>query len=122
MRINPKKENFLRFYAEECCNISNACVRTPISRTTYGQWRRNDPWFKQQCEDVEASFDDKVESKLKDRIASGDWPCIKYWLENRLSDRWQPKEASLNLGGSVGVSGQIAVNIVKNIVGTKAAE
>ena len=113
MRTDHKKTVFLDAYNSTLCDIGKSCLAAKINRSTYYYWYQKDEDFKTECENIDASFVDICESKLRDRIMKGEWIATKYYLENRAKGRWKHTEgvADVNLGG------QLSVKITKEIIG-----
>ena len=63
-RIAKQKKEFIEIYKKSVCNISVACDKINIDRTTYYNWFSQDKDFKEKCEAVKESLIDKIEGKL----------------------------------------------------------
>lgn len=66
--------------------IESACQKVSISRMTLSRWRKDDPKFDQQIEEVLAvsreSVNDLAESKMIQAINDGNPSLIRFWLTN----------------------------------------
>ena len=82
-----KKENFLKSLRNNLCNITEACKSANIHRQTYYGWIDKDEDFKQQCDNVEESLLDLVESKLLENINNNDNTCIIFYLKTKGKNR-----------------------------------
>ena len=71
-----KKGTFLKALKNNLGHITNACISANIHRQTYYGWIDKDEEFKQQCDNVEESLLDLVESKLLENINNNDNTCI----------------------------------------------
>ena len=63
--------------------IESACQKVGISRMTLCRWRKDDPKFNQQIEDVlevsRESVNDLAESKMIQLITEGNASMIRFW-------------------------------------------
>ena len=63
--------------------IESACQKIGISRMTLCRWRKDDPKFNQQIEDVleisRESVNDLAESKMIQLISEGNTSMIRFW-------------------------------------------
>ena len=112
MRKNQTKELFLIAYNKTRGNASESCRQIKLSRSTYKKWLASDPAFAEAVDEIELSFIDFCEDKLKSRIENNEWGALKYWLENRAKTRWRNTDA----GGDMNLSGQVAVHITKQVI------
>ena len=64
-------------------NVSAVCSAIGISRTTFYEWKTNDPGFSQDVDDVKEYAIDEVENKMFDRIDSGDTTMIIFYLKTQ---------------------------------------
>lgn len=78
-------------------NISLACKKTGISRQTLYRWKQEDPEF---AKEINRSYDvgidsisDLAESKLVEKIQTGDFKSMKFWLENNNKRYLRPRKA-----------------------------
>lgn len=71
-RVTKKMKLWLKTYAANACNVSQACLAAKISRATSYRWTAGCAEFKRLREEVEESMIDLAESKLMAMINKGD--------------------------------------------------
>ena len=94
---DERKKRFLQAFAESRGIVLTACEATGISRSTYYKWMKDDPDFKAAASDVAEAQLDFVESKLINRIDSGDTTAIIFYLKTKgkkrgYIEKTQPKD------------------------------
>lgn len=84
---NQKKELQKRLVLEALRSalgiVSQACNSVGISRQTFYEWKRNDPDFAQEVEDVYETAIDFAESKLFKQIESGNTTATIFFLKTK---------------------------------------
>lgn len=65
-----KQQRFLKLY-RECANIKASCKAAGINRSTFYDWRDNDPEFAAQLSEADKDADDTAEFALYDRAIKG---------------------------------------------------
>jgi hypothetical protein len=100
-RRSEKKKQWLDAYANGL-NISKACAAVGINRQTFYVWTKDDPKNKNFDRDftlavgeVEDSFVDICEDKVRQRIMKDEWVATKYFLENRAPHRWKDSQGPI---------------------------
>ena len=97
--MRKSKRTIKRFLDElaQVPNISLACKKTGISRQTLYRWKQEDPEF---AKEIHRSYDvgidsisDLAESKLVEKIQTGDFKSMKFWLENNNKRYLRPRKA-----------------------------
>ena len=68
-------------------NISAACNKVRIDRSTYYKWLTNDPAFAQGVQDAREAKIDFIEDQLLERISSGDTTAIIFALKTQAKHR-----------------------------------
>jgi len=101
-RKSEIKEKFLEKYAT-CLNISSSAQHAGCSRNSIFKWtdqradnKHYDKAFAQAMFDIDMSFVDVCEDRIRARVNKDDWIAIKYYLENRAPDRWKSREGGPN--------------------------
>lgn len=73
---------------EHCLGIIGlACKTAEINRLTYYRWRKEDPKFAADCDEVLEFCCDYVESQLMKNIEKGHQAAIQYWLDRKARHR-----------------------------------
>ena len=68
-------------------NITEACRKIRIDRSTYYRWLENDPDFVQAVQDAREEKIDFIEDQLLERISSGDTTAIIFALKTLAKHR-----------------------------------
>lgn len=89
-----KQDLFLAAYFHKLTNISSACEKADISRSTYYKWM-TEKIFRKRFEDAVASLNDNVRQVALRQIMKGDKDLIKFWLKT------QQKKGDAGLQGFV---------------------
>lgn len=63
--------------------VSAACEAVGIGRTIFYEWKKDDPEFRANVDDIEEYAIDFVESKLYEQIASNDTTSIIFYLKTK---------------------------------------
>lgn len=110
------KENFLKAYEANACNISKAARNISISRRVYYKWREQDPDFDEACHELEQGMIDLAESQLHANILNGKETSLIFFLTNRAPDRWKHIKAFDHTTGGEKINKleKIKVEIVTN--------
>lgn len=107
----------------ECLgNVSEACVKAGIGRTTHYGWLQDDSAYKQAVEDMTEADLDFAESKLKERISGvqvkkgegvyslpPDVTAIMYYLNCKGSRRGYSYKQQVEHSGGIVVNGEVRV-------------
>jgi hypothetical protein len=86
-KIKEKKENFLLAFEQAAGNVSVACKKVLISRETYYRWAKEDPEFKQKCDEVNESLLDMAETMLLKQIKNDNTTSIIFYLKTKGKSR-----------------------------------
>ena len=81
------KQKMLDALARSRGIVSTACKLSGLSRSSYLNWKKNDPEFAAEVEQIQETQKDSVENKLLDNIAQGDVTSIIFYLKTRCRDR-----------------------------------
>ena len=95
-RLSTKQLQFIKVYEGSMCNISIACKKMGISRTTFYNWREN-PKFDNLIKDCEEAQIDFVETKLHQKIADGDTTATIFYLKTKGKKRGYVEQVDNNL-------------------------
>ena len=87
MRMDQKKERFLKAFYAGYGIAATACEAIGISRSTYYRWKNEDPEFRERVEEVEETQVDFVESKLMQLINANDTTAIIFYLKTKGKSR-----------------------------------
>jgi len=90
MEKGSKKERqkaWLEAYKAQLFNITEACKRIGIDRSTYYRWLDNDPDFGQAVQDAREEKLDFIEDQLLGKIAEGDTTAIIFALKTLAKHR-----------------------------------
>lgn len=82
-----EKQMFVSTLKSTKGNISKACEKLNISRETYYEWKKIDPEFKKECDNIPDYLGDYVVSKLFKLIDKGNVRAIIYYCQTQLKDR-----------------------------------
>ena len=63
--------------------VSSACEDVGVGRTTFYQWLKDDPEFKEEVDNISELAIDFVESKLYERISQGDTTAAIFYLKTK---------------------------------------
>lgn len=103
MYSEKKKEKVLA-YLHKMASVTNACKKVGISRRVFYDWKKQDPEFAAEVEQImNEEFPDFVEDALKKRILNGDTKAIIFALKCKCRERgWVEKteqQIDLTSGG-----------------------
>ena len=68
-------------------NITASCKAAKINRTTFYNWKAEDPAFFSAIQEIEESSIDFAESKLKQQISEGNTTATIFYLKTKGKDR-----------------------------------
>lgn len=75
------KRKTLQALTETCGIVSDACRKVNISRWRFYEWKKKDPSFATEVEQIEEDQIDFVESKLLENIRKGQERSIIFYLK-----------------------------------------
>ena len=78
-------------------NIKKSCADTGINRSTYYEWYNNDPFFRQQVDDIHEGVIDFVESELHNQISEGNITAIIFFLKTKGKKRGYVERTELDV-------------------------
>lgn len=90
--ITEYQERFLTIFQSQAANISTTCKALGMSRNTYHQWYRDNPYFQQRAEEIKEGLLDFTESMLMKSIQDGNMTGIIFHLKTRGRNRGYVEE------------------------------
>jgi hypothetical protein len=100
------KKRFLEILRDNKGNVSVSCKVANISRGTYYKWINKDNKFKKECESIKDETLEFVESKLMEKIESGDLGAIIFYLKTQgkkkgWNEKFEPTKEESNIRNKV---------------------
>jgi hypothetical protein len=77
------KETFVQAYENNAGNISLACKKANISRSTYYRWLKEDLEFQEKTDEVKEALIDLAETMLLKKIREGSTPELIFFLKTQ---------------------------------------
>lgn len=108
MDTKKAKKEFLKAYKAKALNISVACQSAGISRGTYYLWRKQDK-FDKECQELEESFKDWVESQITKKMQEGDNTMLIFYSKCKLKDRGYVERQEIDHSGEMNTNFSIEV-------------
>lgn len=81
--MDAKKKIVIETLKESFGNVSKACDAVGISRTTFYNWCKDDPEFKEHAENIDEYVVDFVEHALKKQIQEGSTAATIFYLKTK---------------------------------------
>lgn len=85
--LSDVQKMFLNVYDASMGNVSIACIKANVGRSTYYKWMRENPSFKKNVENLKEGMIDFAESKLFQEIQKGNTTAILFFLKTQGKDR-----------------------------------
>ena len=82
-----RQRTWLEAFKANLFNVTEACKKVEIDRSTYYRWLENDPDFVQAVQDAREEKIDFIEDQLLERISSGDTTAIIFALKTLAKHR-----------------------------------
>lgn len=82
-----KQRAWVEAYKAYLFNVTEACKKIEINRSTFYKWLENDPDFAQAVQDAREEKIDFIEDQLLERISSGDTTAIIFALKTLAKHR-----------------------------------
>jgi hypothetical protein len=82
-----RQRTWVEAYKANLFNVTEACKKIEIDRSTYYRWLENDPDFAQAVQDAREEKIDFIEDQLLERISSGDTTAIIFALKTLAKHR-----------------------------------
>lgn len=111
-RLTPKQKVFLAVYELSPYNITNACKKANISRTTFYDWVNKSDVFAKKVKDAEEAVVDYGISAFIKKIREGDTQCILHLMKTKGRDRDFKERQEVEHFGDLPVN-EIKINVVK---------
>lgn len=86
-RIKDAQDRWIEFYKKSFL-ISRACLGTKINRSTFYDWMKKYPEFKERVKEADEDITDFVRVKLYEKIKNHSLPAIKYFLKETQRRKW----------------------------------
>lgn len=103
--VAARKKLFIKAFAKNNAMIQTTCDEIGITRTTYYEWLKKDPKFKEECDNAVERKLDRLEGKLNALIEKGDVTttifATKCLLKNRGYKEKQEVEVNANLNVNI---------------------
>ena len=89
MGLRGKKKIFHGAFIKTFGNVTQSCMAAEVHRTTYYDWRKNDPEFLKiiDSEDVAEAQKDMIESKLNKLAVTEDRTILIFLAKTKCKDR-----------------------------------
>jgi hypothetical protein len=101
-----KKQTFLEIYQKKGGIIYLACEAANVGRTTYFAWMKRDPQFAAAVKELDDYLLDFTESKLMEKIQSGNLTAMIFYLKCKGKKRgWVERQEVTGAEGVPLVSG-----------------
>lgn len=94
MKSEENKRKLLDALKNTLGIVTPACEMAGISTQTYYNWRKSDPAFRGQCDEILERQGDYVESKLMELIQSGDTTATIFYCKTKLKNRGYNEKAA----------------------------
>lgn len=110
-RTTAAKKIFLQFWEKSRGIIKITCEKAGVGRSTFYEWKEEDPEFAKALEDVTKNRNDEIEDLLIGKcVAEHSGADIRFYLERR-HPAYKPRQVQEN----VGLNGEsIEIQIIKN--------
>ena len=112
-KLSPKQKKqslFLKSYFDTLGNISEACKKIKIGRTTYYDWMTEEQ-FKSKFNDITEAFDDGIETTIRALATSGDKDLLKFWASRKMKKRGFTEKTEIEYSGQSSIKGTIEIII-----------
>jgi hypothetical protein len=86
-RLNNIKKQFPEILRECMGLVTKACEKAGVGRTTYYEWRKDDPEFATLCDATQEYVGDFVESKLYKLINDENPTAILFYCKTKLRNK-----------------------------------
>ncbi|WP_041566917.1 hypothetical protein [Nonlabens dokdonensis] len=86
--ITEKQDNFIKAYKRHLCNVSKACRKVNIHRSTYYDWKNKSDSFSNLVDSAREEMYDDIESILLNKIiVEGNTRLLMFYASTRMKDR-----------------------------------
>lgn len=112
--LNTKQAEFLRVYPKKLFNISKTCRTVGINRKTFYRWKKSNPEFLSQIDDLREGLYDDVESIILHKIfVENDTTVLIFFAKTQMKDRGYSEK--LDVKADVQVSAKCDCRIHKDL-------
>ena len=77
--------------------VTEACVKTGLSRTQHYKWYKNDEEYRKEVDSIDSKFIDFAESHLKKQIENGSTTATTFFLRTRGRKRGYNEKQEIDL-------------------------
>ncbi|MDR1096509.1 MAG: hypothetical protein LBL57_00090 [Tannerella sp.] len=109
-KTNTKKKAMIAALESSLGVVSLACEATGVSRTQHYKWLNTDESYKKQVESIADIALDFAESRLHERIKSGDTASIIFYLKTKGKNRGYTEKSEIEASANVTVRKGIAID------------
>lgn len=101
--MDNHKKAIIAALEKSCGVVSTACNAIGMARSTFYEWLKTDPEFKEAVDDIQEYAIDIAESSLLKNIKEGDTTSIIFYLKTKGKKRGyvEKTESDLNLKGGI---------------------
>ncbi|MFM9400958.1 hypothetical protein ACKLNQ_03335 [Myroides odoratimimus] len=86
--LNTKQADFLKIYPKKLFNISKTCRTVGLNRKTFYRWKKSNPEFLSQINDLREGLYDDVESIIFHKIfVEHDTTVLIFFAKTQMKDR-----------------------------------
>lgn len=112
--LNARQAEFLRVYPKKLFNISKTCRIVGINRKTFYRWKKSNPEFLSQINDLREGLYDDVESIILHKIfVENDTTSLIFFMKTQMKDRGYSEK--LDVKADVQVSAKCDYRIHKDL-------
>jgi hypothetical protein len=98
--LDKPKKDMIECLKKNLGNISNACQQVGIVRQTHYNWLDNDPYYRQEFENIREAAIDFVESKLLQNIQNGSDTAAIFFLKTQGKKRGYVERSEVDISGT----------------------
>ena len=103
MKLTDKQQLMLEILEKSAGNVSVACKKIGIGRTTYYDWCEHSAHFKKAVDDIQESLIDLAETKLMQKINDGDTTSTIFFLKTKGKSRGYIERNEQAISGTLGL-------------------
>ena len=96
-----KKKNFINMFYESTGNVSHICKTLNMSRQCYYEWMEKDPEFASAINNESEALLDFAESKLFEKMNSGDVISLLFFLKCKGKSRGYVEKVEHDVRGAL---------------------
>lgn len=99
-RLTKRQKDFVEAYRKQASNISRACEKVGINRSTYHRWYKTNATLKEAVDEINESMIDFAESMLYKNMKIGKETSIIFYLKTRGKSRGYVEKQEIDLSVS----------------------